>query len=62
MDRDAMQDETQTRANRQRRDTWWLSALEREIKRRIGWVDEAVSPFARRQHLQKAGASIREAA
>jgi hypothetical protein len=24
----------------------WLPALERELKRRVGWVDEAVSPFA----------------
>jgi hypothetical protein len=26
--------------------TRWLPALERELKSRIGWVDEAVSPFA----------------
>jgi hypothetical protein len=24
----------------------WLPALEKELKFRIGWVDEAVSPFA----------------
>ena len=24
----------------------WLPALEKELKSRIGWVDEAVSPFA----------------
>jgi hypothetical protein len=24
----------------------WLPALEQELKSRIGWVDEAVSPFA----------------
>ena len=27
--------------------TRWLAALERELKSRVGWVDEAVSPFAR---------------
>ena len=25
----------------------WLPTLERELKSRVGWVDEAVSPFAR---------------
>jgi hypothetical protein len=24
----------------------WLPALESELKSRVGWVDEAVSPFA----------------
>lgn len=24
----------------------WLTALEQELKSRVGWVDEAVSPFA----------------
>jgi len=24
----------------------WLAALEQELKSRVGWVDEAVSPFA----------------
>jgi hypothetical protein len=28
------------------RRTRWLPALERELKSRVGWVDEAVSPFA----------------
>jgi hypothetical protein len=28
--------------------TRWLAALERELKSRVGWVDEAVSPFAGR--------------
>jgi hypothetical protein len=28
--------------------TQWLAALERELKSRVGWVDEAVSPFAGR--------------
>lgn len=25
----------------------WLPILERELRRRVGWVDELVSPFAR---------------
>jgi hypothetical protein len=29
------------------RTTQWLAALEQELKSRVGWVDEAVSPFAR---------------
>ena len=24
----------------------WLAALEKELRSRVGWVDEAVSPFA----------------
>jgi hypothetical protein len=31
--------------------TWSIAQLEAALKRRIGWVDEAISPFARRnQH------------
>jgi hypothetical protein len=30
------------------RPTWSVDQLEAELKRRIGWVDEVVSPFARR--------------
>ena len=30
------------------RKTRWLAALEQELKSRVGWVDEAVSPFATR--------------
>lgn len=29
------------------RPTGWLAILERELKLRIGWIDEALSPFAR---------------
>jgi hypothetical protein len=29
------------------RPTGWLAILERELKLRIGWADEALSPFAR---------------
>ena len=31
------------------RTTQWLATLEQELKSRVGWVDEAVSPFARRK-------------
>ena len=31
------------------RGTNWLSALEQELKSRVGWIDEAVSPFAGRR-------------
>ena len=31
------------------RATNWLSALEQELKSRVGWIDEAVSPFAGRR-------------
>jgi hypothetical protein len=31
------------------RPSQWLSVLEQELKSRIGWVDEAVSPFADRK-------------
>jgi hypothetical protein len=27
----------------------WLTALEQALKSRIGWIDEAVSPFAGRR-------------
>jgi hypothetical protein len=62
MNRDVSQDEALARSSTQDRDTWWLSALEREIRRRIGWTDEAVSPFARRQHPRNADSEIRRAA
>ena len=31
------------------RTTQWLATLEQELKSRVGWVDEAISPFARRK-------------
>jgi hypothetical protein len=31
----------------------WLPALESELRRRMGWVDEAISPFARRRRAAK---------
>lgn len=44
------------------RKTRWLAALEMEIKRRIGWVDEAISPFARKRRRRDADAKIWRAA
>jgi hypothetical protein len=32
----------------------WLPVLENEMRRRMGWVDEAISPFARAQRPAKA--------
>lgn len=37
---------TEEPASRAARKTNWLPALEQELKSRVGWVDEAVSPFA----------------
>ena len=34
------------------RTTQWLAALEQELKSRVGWVDEAISPFAVRKPAQ----------
>lgn len=41
-------------AGRKTRKTPWLPVLENEIRRRMGWVDEAISPFARAQRPAKA--------
>jgi hypothetical protein len=34
----------------------WLPALEQELKSRVGWVDEAVSPFAAQARTAPAAA------
>ena len=39
--------------------TKWLAVLESELKRRIGWVDEAVSPFARKRTPRPANTSTK---
>jgi hypothetical protein len=41
--------------------TRWLPVLEQELKRRVGWVDEAVSPFAVARRAAQAAAKIRDA-
>jgi hypothetical protein len=40
----------------------WLPLLEQELKQRVGWVDEAVSPFARSRRAPKAKPPVRRAA
>jgi hypothetical protein len=44
------------------RKAWWLPRLENELKRRVGWVDEVVSPFARASRTQKSQIDLRRAA
>src|SRR4029079_11340453 len=36
----------------------WLPALEQELKSRVGWVDEAVSPFAAKARTAPAAKKI----
>ena len=36
----------------------WLPALEQELRSRVGWVDEAVSPFAAETHAAQTLATI----
>ena len=40
------------------RTTQWLAALEQELKSRVGWVDEAISPFARRKRAVSAPSQL----
>ena len=40
------------------RKTRWLPALEQALKSRVGWVDEAVSPFAVERRAVQAAAKI----
>jgi hypothetical protein len=44
------------------RKTRWLPALEQELRSRVGWVDEAVSPFAAATRAAQAAAKIRRTA
>jgi hypothetical protein len=44
----ATQQRTNQATRKAIRTAGWLAPLERELKSRIGWVDEAVSPFAGR--------------
>ena len=39
------------------REIRWLAALEKELRRRVGWVDEAVSPFAGRRRTESTPAN-----
>jgi hypothetical protein len=38
--------------------TSWLPILEKELRRRVGWVDELVSPFARSEPQPGAKAPV----
>lgn len=38
----------------------WLTALEQELKSRVGWVDEAVSPFAGKRRSAQAPSKIQQ--
>ena len=40
------------------RKTHWLPALEKELRSRVGWVDEAVSPFAAKRRTARAEPKI----
>jgi transcription initiation factor TFIIIB Brf1 subunit/transcription initiation factor TFIIB len=46
------------RARKAVRKTRWLPALEQELKSRVGWVDEAVSPFAVERRAVQTAAKI----
>ncbi len=47
---------------RRRRKESWLPLLEQELKQRVGWSDEAVSPFAQQSRMHALQADIRRAA
>jgi hypothetical protein len=40
----------------------WLPVLEQALKARVGWVDEAISPFTRRIRAEKDKPKIPRAA
>ena len=40
----------------------WLTLLENELKGRVGWVDEAISPFALACHASDLKDGLRRAA
>jgi hypothetical protein len=44
------------------RNPLWLPALEQELKSRVGWVDEAISPFAAKARTAPAAAKIQRGA
>ena len=43
------------------RKTRWLPALEQALKSRVGWVDEAVSPFAVERRAAPTAAKLQAA-
>jgi hypothetical protein len=42
--------------------TWSIAQLEAALKRRIGWVDEAISPFARRNQHERPASEAKASA
>jgi hypothetical protein len=44
------------------RKTRWLALLEQELKSRVGWTNEAISPFGRRHRPVAAKPKLRRAA
>lgn len=36
----------------------WLPLLEQELKNRLGWADQAISPFARANHQRRTDRSL----
>ena len=45
-----------------RRKAQWLAVLETELRRRMGWVDEVITPFGRTRRRRKVRVHIRNAA
>jgi hypothetical protein len=52
-------DEHTNTPKRSIRHTKWLARLEQELNRRIGWVDEAISPFTRDRSVDEAKPAIK---
>lgn len=57
-----LQEEHQPAATARERKERWLPLLEQELKHRVGWADEAVSPFARHQRAIQTSTEVRQAA
>jgi hypothetical protein len=53
--------DARTAAKPETRKTGWLAALEKELKRRVGWTDAAISPFGRKRR-RRDGARVPRAA
>src|SRR3954470_5353895 len=56
------QEEHSPTGKRADRKEHWLPLLEQELKQRVGWADEAISPFARRNRAPKVKPIVRRAA
>jgi hypothetical protein len=56
------QEENRPAAQTADRKERWLPLLEQELKHRVGWSDEAVSPFARSSRASRTKPTVRRAA